>query len=274
MQTDVLNGPLDASNHDPDLSFWALRLRLFVLENWQAGAIYATAILSILVAHEFGHFLMARRYHIPASLPYFIPMPFSPIGTMGAVIAMDGRRADRKQMFDIGLAGPLAGLAVILPVLAIGIGHLQLVPRESALPLDLPLLVRGWLALTHADYRSGMVVTLESANPFFLAGWVGCVLTGLNMMPVGQLDGGHVTYSLFGRGAHWIARVVMVAIILACVFIPAYSHWIVMAGLVLLIGIHHPPTRDDSVPLGAARWAIGLASLSLPVLTFAPRLFF
>ena len=165
--------------------------------NWPDGLRYMLAVMGILLAHEMGHFLMAVRYHIPASYPIFIPMPVTFMGTMGAVIAMDGARADRKQMFDIGIAGPLAGLVVAIPLLCVGIWVAKpvVLPTSSPVTGD-PLLAElliGWL---HPDAR--LVPRFRvSGNPFYMAGWVGMLITGLNMMPISQLDGGHVTLRAF-----------------------------------------------------------------------------
>ena len=136
---------------------------------------------------------------------------------MGAVIGMDGRRADRKQMFDIGLAGPLAGLAVAIPILLVGIHHLDSSsPGHGPFRLDLPLVVRSVLAWNpppgyHVGVADADQIWFSHLNPFFMAGWVGLLVTGLNMLPVSQLDGGHVSYALFGRRSRWVAYGFMLA---------------------------------------------------------------
>ncbi len=246
-------------------------LRRAILAHWQDGLIYMACVLAILLTHEMGHFIAALRYRIPASLPYFLPLPISPIGTMGAVIGMAGMRANRKEIFDIGIAGPLAGLVVAVPVMWVGIQQLDLTtPEHGMFALDTPLSVR--LALEHASppgYESGDGVWYSQLNPYYMAGWVGLLITGLNMLPVSQLDGGHVLYTLFGKRAHWIARGFMILAIAYIVYNKAWA-WSLMVLLVLLIGTDHPPTRDDSVPLGWFRTALGLASLAIPLLCFPP----
>lgn len=251
-------------------------LRTSVLIHWQDGLIYAACVLSILLTHEMGHFLATLRYRIPASFPYFIPLPvISPIGTMGAVIGMDGMRANRREMFDIGIAGPLAGLVVAIPITWIGIAQLDLtVPVSGPYQFDSPLAVQ-WImdAVQPKGYHPGQMTAHSQLNPFFMAGWVGLLVTGLNMMPVGQLDGGHITYALFGKKAHWIARVFMGIAVMSMIVGAASAGLALMVGLVLfMIGTDHPPTSDDTARLGFSRIALGFLSLAIPILCFAPKL--
>lgn len=251
-------------------------LRTAILLHWQDGLIYAGCLLAILLTHEMGHFFATLRYRIPASYPYFIPLPIiSPIGTMGAVIGMDGMRANRREMFDIGIAGPLAGLVVAIPVTWMGVMQLDL-STEQAGPFlfDSPLAVRMIMdQLRPSGYEPGIMTAHSQLNPYFMAGWVGLLVTGLNMMPVGQLDGGHITYALFGKRAHWIARIFMVIAVVAMVSGAASQGLALMVALVLfMIGTDHPPTSDDTVKLGFIRIVLGVLSLSIPILCFAPKL--
>jgi len=171
--------------------------------NWRQGLTYMGAVLAILLTHEMGHFLQTLRYHIPASYPLCIPMP-SLIGTMGAVISMDGMRAHRKQIFDIGIAGPLAGLVVAFPILYVGITRLDLsiAPGPHDIQLYNPVIVRWMIEWIHPEWvdRANWVA-VSQLNPFFMAGWVGMLITGLNMLPVSQLDGGHTIYAFVQSGA-------------------------------------------------------------------------
>ncbi len=248
-------------------------VRRAVLVHWPDGLIYTGCLLGILLAHEMGHFLTTLRYGVPASLPYFIPFPISPIGTMGAVIGMDGLRANRRELFDIGLAGPVAGLVVAVPVMWIGITQLDLTRMGyGPFALDLPLITRIALSyLQPAGYESGKLIYYSQLNPYFMAGWVGFLITGLNMLPVSQLDGGHVMYTLFGKKAHWVARgLVLLAIFMVLGF--QQWRWSLMIMLVLLIGTDHPPTSNDAMPLGRGRTLIGLFAILIPLFCFAPRL--
>jgi Zn-dependent protease len=252
-------------------------LRRALYSNWQEGLLYMGCVLAILMTHEMGHFVMTLIYRVRASLPFFIPLPISPIGTMGAVIAMDSRIANRKQIFDIGLAGPLAGLVVALPIMWIGVQRMDLTPVPGDLTLQVPLAMRLAIDYLHpGEYDVSAGFPLSKANAFFMAGWVGLLVTGLNMLPVSQLDGGHVTYSLFGKKAHWIARGFMLtAFIYMAVMVLLFRSapdWILMVILVMLIGTDHPPTRDDTVKLGWFRTALGYASLLIPIFCFVPNL--
>ncbi len=232
--------------------------------DWWNGLSYMAAVMAILLAHEMGHFLQALRYRIPASLPFFIPMPITPIGTMGAVIGMQGSRADRKALFDIGVSGPLAGLVLAVPIAWYGIvsAPVQNQPSEFQNPLLLQMMVH----YLRPELQAGQYLTVET---FYLAGWVGMLITGLNMLPVSLLDGGHVSYALFGRGAHWLARAMVLAALVFIVVSGEYN-WILMLVLVLYIGTSHPPTANDRAPLGVGRYVLGLCSLAIPVLCFAP----
>ena len=262
-----------AADRVEGLSYMASVMRQVFVAHWMDGFIYMASVMTILLTHEMGHFLATLRYRIPASLPFFIPFPISPIGTMGAVIGMDGLRANRREMFDIGLAGPLAGLLVAVPIMCIGISQLDLTQvAYGPFAVDLPLFAR--IAMQYIQppgYEPGKLVWFSQLNPFFMAGWVGFLITGLNMLPVSQLDGGHVIYTLFGRRAHWIARG-FVLTALAFVVISRQWNWMVMIALVLFIGTDHPPTSDDTIPLGRVRTLIGCLAILIPVFCFAPWL--
>jgi hypothetical protein len=259
--------------------YFLIGARRAVLAHWQDGLIYMGCILAILMTHEMGHFLMAVAYRVRASLPFFVPLPISPIGTLGAVIAMEGSQANRRQMFDIGLAGPLAGLVVAIPIIWIGARQLDL----SAVPageraIELPWAMRLLVDHLHpGKYQPAAGVPLSVMNPYFMAGWVGLLVTALNMMPVSQLDGGHVTYTLFGRWAHWVARLflflVFVYLAISTIYFDVPPTWLLMALLVQVIGVDHPPTSDDRMPLGWFRTLLGAASLLIPVFCFAPNPF-
>jgi len=243
-----------------------------VQNNWPTGLTYMGAVLAILLTHEMGHFLQTVRYRIPASYPLCIPVPFSLIGTMGAVISMDGMRANRKQIFDIGIAGPLAGLFVAAPILYIGVKQLNLAtpPDPHDIQLYNPVIVRWLIEWMHPEWADRAAwVSISQLNPYFMAGWVGMLITGLNMLPVSQLDGGHTIYALFGRDAYKIARAfTIVAIAYVVLNLEQAAIWTPMLILVILLGIHHPPTADDSVELDDFRWVLGVASMAIPVLCF------
>ncbi len=272
----------DAVNNDPALAKDAnakariheqAELAYLIAHNYPSGLMYMSAVIGILLCHEMGHFLQTLRHRIPASLPFFIPMPLGPIGTMGAVIGMDGSRANRRELFDIGLTGPIAGLIIAIPVTWIGIQQAQLAPiidpnLSGGIIMHDPWLIREMIAYLRPDVPAGRELLL---NPLLLAGWVGMLITGLNMMPISQLDGGHVIYALFGRQrAHAIAKLFLIFAILYIIFADA-TMWSMMLILVILIGPTHPPTADDSAELSLAQKLIGYASLSIPFLCFPPQ---
>jgi membrane-associated protease RseP (regulator of RpoE activity) len=234
---------------------------------WRDGLIYMSAVMAILLAHELGHFLQAVRYGVPASLPYFIPMPLTPIGTMGAVIGMPGCHADRKQMFDIGISGPLAGLLVATPILIYGVLQakpVDLPPGQVTAYFGDPLVLKLMLRWLRPEIPGEFFM-----NPLLMAGWVGLLVTGLNMIPVSQLDGGHVAYALFGKRAHLLARAFVLGAIGFMLLTNQYQ-WSVMLILVTIIGTDHPPTSNDEMPLGWFRRVLGLLSLAIPIFCIAP----
>jgi hypothetical protein len=246
--------------------------RLILRADWQTGFIYAACVMGILFAHEMGHFFFNHLYRVPGSLPYFIPFPLNPVGTMGAVIVMQANRANRRELFDIGIAGPIAGLVVCIPVLWMGISQLDLTQGEPlGIAVDLPLALRFALEWFHTPgYVPGAPVSLSQTNAYFVAGWFGLWMTGLNMMPVSQLDGGHVIFALFGKNARVIAHAFFFGALAASFYfqLPIYG---LMFILIFLMGIEHPPTADDTASIGPVRTALGYASLVIPILTFAPR---
>ena len=232
--------------------------------HWMRGVLYAGAVLAVLTAHEAGHFIAARIHGIPATLPFFLPVPVLITGTLGAVIGMEGSRADRRQLFDIALAGPLAGLLVALPLLAIGMRDGIV---TDANPFALPPLAAWMLGALRPDLVAGLTI---APNALFMAGWVGLLVTGLNMIPVSQFDGGHIAAAVFGRRSVWIARGTLLAAIAGIVLFGRYN-WVVMVVMVAFIGTDHPPIRDADRPLGMLRTVLGLLAFIIPLVTFMPE---
>ena len=232
---------------------------------------YAVSIMTILLCHEAGHFIQTLRYRVYASLPYFIPMPGSPIGTLGAVIGMEARVGDRKAVFDIGISGPLAGLVPTLIFTVIGVAHAHYQPVlplvSGGLRFGDPIILQGIAYWIKGPVPDGMDLVL---NPMLFAGWVGLLITSLNLMPVGQLDGGHILYALLPRKAHLVAWLFLVSAI-AAMIVFGLLNWIVMVILLLFMGPRHPPTANDSVPLGALRIILGWLTLAFVVVGFTPR---
>jgi membrane-associated protease RseP (regulator of RpoE activity) len=240
---------------------------------WAGGWIYAAAVLGILLCHEFGHYVQARRYGVPASLPYFIPMPIGPIGTMGAVIGMRGHMGNRKALYDIGISGPLAGLVPTLICCVVGLYLSNVVPAVATPnepSLGAPLLFH-WLA----PMVLGPIPPMHmiDLHPLAFAGWVGVFITALNLIPLGQLAGGHILYALLRKRAHIVAQVLLAAAMIG-VILGGYWGWTLMILLLMLMGPRHPPTANDEVPLGAARTILGWATLCFVPIGFTPTPFF
>ncbi len=231
------------------------------------GFLYSASLMTILVCHEGGHFIQALRHRVPASLPYFIPMPLSLFGTFGAVIAMSPQIRDRRALFDIGVTGPLAGLVPTLLFCWFGLqwSHVgPIVPGGQR--FGDPLLFR-WLYRWHfGPLPPGYDVYL---HPVAWAAWVGMLITALNLIPIGQLDGGHVLYALLRRKAHLIARGLLIGGFVAAAI--HYWWWLPMLVLLLLIGSRHPPTAADHTPLGPGRTLLGWITLGFIVVGFTPE---
>ncbi|MDZ4853084.1 MAG: site-2 protease family protein [Pirellulaceae bacterium] len=245
--------------------------RRCVLANWKTGLIFSASLLAILMAHELGHYFMMRWYGIRSSFPIFIPFPISPFGTCGALIVMDPSRADRKQIFDIGIAGPLAGLLVAIPLAILGLIQPQgpPLPQSSGLKIGEPLIMYLLDRFIGNDAIMNTTgINTGTSSPLFMAAWIGFFITGLNMVPISQLDGGHVAFGIFGRFSDWIAKG---AFLLAIVFLISSKTYglSLMLLLVYMMGLSHPPSSDDTQRIGITRTIIGLASMCLPILCVA-----
>jgi membrane-associated protease RseP (regulator of RpoE activity) len=263
-----------------------------VLRALPSGWTFAVPLMSILLFHEFGHFFAARYHRVPASLPFFIPVPvISPFGTMGAVIGMRGRIRSRDALLDIGASGPLAGMLVAIPVLVYGLLHSKVeVPPAHSVQEGQSLLYLLLKRLTLGPIPVDRDVML---SPIAFAGWSGLFVTALNLLPVGQLDGGHVAYALLGPRHNRVARVVHWALLAVFAYNlvrfmapvvrmrrwddagQAFSNsvfWLMWFGLLHLLarfgGRNHPPT--DPGELTPARKIVAVLTLVLFVLLFMP----
>jgi Peptidase family M50 len=237
------------------------------------GALYFSApVMLILGLHETAHYLMARHRHLDASLPYFMPVPPPFLfGTLGAFVSIREPFPDKKALFDIGASGPLAGFAASIPVAMAGLYLSAHAPVVSASYCGLTVLGQSYgnlligkplfwdLLLLFAP--KGLVAT----HPLALAGWVGIFVTAINLLPAGQLDGGHVFRALFGDRARFVSYGVVVALFGLGLF---YTGWLFFAILVLLLGLRHPPPLNDVSPLGGARYALGGVVLAILVSGF------
>ncbi len=272
--------------------------------NLTQGLLFALALLAILLAHEMGHYVVARRLGVPVTLPYFIPMPINPLGTMGAVIQMKAPPRNKRHLLAVGVAGPLAGLVVALPVLIVGLiasapprpvvtdpaGAGYLLEGNSILyallkaalfgrfvPDCNPGAVRPFLELVRqfllgCPYGAGEDVLL---TPLAFAGWAGLLVTGLNLLPAGQLDGGHVAYALLGRRARYLTNAVIAFLVVLGLWgtfqgIGETVLWFIWAGLIFFMGWRDVPPLDDITRLKPWQVVLALGMLLLFVLTFVP----
>lgn len=273
---------------DPAGVLWTL------LTNLWAGWPFAASLLSILLAHEFGHYFAGRVHGVAVSLPYFLPFPFPPLGTMGAFIQMKSMPRNKRALLDLAIAGPLAGLAVAVPVLLYGLslsslGTVEALPGAFAegnsilyllakylvfgqvLPAPpglsgLPLL-QHWIGFFFLGRPSPVGSTDVFIHPVALAGWAGLLVTFLNLIPVGQLDGGHVLYALFGERVRKVLPVALAALLLFGFF---WSGWWLWAGLIFLLGRSHAQPLDQITPLDPPRKTLAAFLLFVFLLVLTP----
>jgi len=238
----------------------------------RSGVTFSTALLTILTAHEMGHYLACRYYRVRATLPFFIPAPplFIP-GTFGAFIKMKSPIPSRRALFDIGLAGPLAGFVALLPIALGGLLTIKTAPAPTGPGLIIfndPLLFQLIAKLTGAPLTNALL------NPFYLAAWIGLLVTSLNLMPVGQLDGGHGTFAVFGPRAHKIVgRVAFAAVamlsILGFIWHGSPSGFLYTVLLAVMLRVRHP-APEQMEPLGRGRTVIALLAVLVFALSFVP----
>lgn len=235
------------------------------------GLTFSLTALTILLAHELGHYLACRRYGLPSTPPYFLPVPIN-FGTLGAFIRIKAPIRSRKELFDVGVAGPLAGFVVLVPFLLYGIAHSEPVSLPPAPPgqaygllsLGPCLAIELATRLFHGPLGPGMVLNL---HPMAIGAWLGLFATALNLLPLGQLDGGHILYAAVGRLQHRLA--VPFWLILG-LFGFVWLGWVLWFLIVGLIGLRHPPLQDERVPLDPFRRWLAVVALILLVLCFMP----
>ena len=269
----------------------------WVLTHLWVGWPFALSLMVILTGHELGHYFAGRHYKVPVSLPYFIPFPLPPLGTMGAFIQMKGMVSNRRQMLTVGAAGPLVGFVLAVPILILGLNLSEVQPMappepgtmvflegNSILYLLLKLAVFGQilpgsgaattLPLALQEMASALLGTfsLEGGydvfiHPVALAGWAGLLVTALNLLPVGQLDGGHVVYSLLGQRAKALTwPVIGLLLVMGILF---WQGWLLWAGLVFLFGQSHPTPLDEVTRLDTPQKIVAISVLLVLVLTFS-----
>lgn len=237
------------------------------------SALYAAALMTILVGHELGHYLTCRSYGISATLPFFLPGPPF-LGTFGAFIRIRSYIPFKRQIFDVGANGPLAGFALSLPVLAAGLAMSRVVPfvpAEDTITFGEPLLFKLLSALFFGPIPEGSALVL---HPVGFAGWVGLLVTSINLVPLGQLDGGHVAYAVLGRRARALSMAMLGA--LAVLGVLFHVTWLLIAGLILFFDrrsksrLGHPRVVDEEAPLGLRRGLVAALLALIFVLSFIP----
>jgi membrane-associated protease RseP (regulator of RpoE activity) len=259
---------------------------------------YTASLMAILLAHEFGHYLAGRFHKTHVTLPYFLPVPWPPFGTMGAFIQMKEPPKNRRILLDIGIAGPLAGLAVAIPILLLGLSLSPVDPLPASVPRGLVFTLEGnsilyllskfvifgqllpapsnfgglppllyWMRyfFTGQPLPLGGVDVL--LHPVAWAGWAGLLITGINLIPAGQLDGGHLLYVLFGRRARMLLPVILAGLIVLSLITPA---WWLMTALIFLLGRTHAEPLDQITPVDSGRKFLAVLGLVIFFLVFTP----
>lgn len=251
-----------------------LLIATFFTMSFHLGIAYALTLMLILFCHEMGHFVASRLYQVDATFPYFLPSPF-PFGTFGAFIKIKSPIPTKKALFDIGAAGPLAGFVPSLFAIIIGLALSLQLPMSQAKQLSYaPILgdsiltySLGWLMFGNPNESMIFI------HPIGLAGWLGLFITALNLLPVGQLDGGHICYAMFGRKSVAISRTVIFALFIYGVFTSNFL-WVFWAMLLLFVlGPFHPPTFYEYEELDPLRRALGIACIVIFLLTIIPTPF-
>jgi membrane-associated protease RseP (regulator of RpoE activity) len=237
-----------------------------------SGLWYSLTVLGILGCHEMGHYVACGRYGVDASRPYFLPAPLPLTGTLGAFIRIRSRIPSRVALFDIGIAGPIAGFVVAVPALFIGLWLSEIVAlpadQSNLVELGEPLLFQWAAWLVFGDVADGYSINM---HPMAFASWFGLLATALNLFPVAQLDGGHISYAVLGRRSIYVTLGMLLAAIGLTVVSSSWIAWTVMMVLMLLlVGPRHPPTLDDEAPLEAKRYWLALFALIMLIVCFTP----
>jgi membrane-associated protease RseP (regulator of RpoE activity) len=251
-------------------AIWSGAESILSFDGLARGLPFSLSLLAILLCHELGHYLMCVRYGIDASWPYFLPAPpiLIPWGTFGAFIRVRSGFQNRRALFDMGAAGPWAGFVVSVAVLIVGLrlSHVDPTPPTGAMLFFGDSLLTGWLTRVIVGAEPDQVFI----HPVGIAGWFGLLVTSLNLIPAGQLDGGHVLYAAVGRRTPLVSGVI--AAVLVWLAIRLWPGWLLWAGvIVLMTRLGHPSTADDRLPLGTGRLVGAVASLILLAITFVPE---
>jgi len=229
------------------------------------GLPFALTLLTILLAHEMGHYLTCMYYGIDASLPYFLPAP-TLIGTLGAFIRIRSAIYSKKHLFDVGIAGPLAGFAFVIPALGIGLAYSKVIPG-IALRGDIIFGTPWILRVFELAVFPGVPASAIALHPIARAAWAGIFATALNLLPIGQLDGGHILYSFIGD-RHRRLSLILIALLIPLGIFVSYT-WLPWAVLLFFFGLRHPRIYDGA-EMGPGRKKLGLLALIIFILSFTP----
>jgi membrane-associated protease RseP (regulator of RpoE activity) len=236
------------------------------------GVSFSAPAMFILLCHELGHYIACRRYHLPATLPYFLPFPLA-LGTLGAFIKIRAPIRTKRELFDVGVAGPIAGFVALLPFLVLGVLWSEKVSASQIPPgvegtVLIPghsLALAGLSRLVHGPLGDQQILQL---HPFALAAWFGLLATSLNLIPLGQLDGGHILYAAVGRAQFRIAPFLWAGLALIAFLVwPGWGLWCVVT---LVMGLRHPPVYDEALRLDPVRRRLAWVALVIFLLSFMP----
>src|SRR5918996_1724178 len=236
------------------------------------GLWYSVSILAILGAHEFGHYYACRYYGVDASLPYFLPAPLPLTGTLGAFIRIRQMIPGKRELFDIGIAGPIAGFIVAVPVLMLGMALSRVVAlpqvTDGIVELGEPLLFQGAAWLVFGSIPDGYSINM---HPMGFAAWFGLLATALNLFPIGQLDGGHISYAVLGRKSTVVTLATVICLVGLSFMSSSWIVWTVLTvAMLLAFGPRHPRTFDEEIPLDRTRIMLAAFAAAMFLLCFTP----
>jgi membrane-associated protease RseP (regulator of RpoE activity) len=237
------------------------------------GLWYSVPILLILGSHEFGHYFACRYYGVDASLPYFLPMPVLLTGTLGAVIRIRQPLPGKRALFDIGIAGPIAGFVVAIPVLMLGMYLSNVIPipadfKGTVFEFGEPLLFKAAAWLRFGSVTDGYTVNM---HPMVFAAWFGLLATALNLFPIGQLDGGHISYAVLGRRSTFVTVGMVLCLVGLTFWSRSWVVWTVLTvAMLFAFGPRHPRVWDEDVPLDRARLWLAVFAVVMFILCFTP----
>lgn len=247
----------------------------YFYDNWKAilweGFTFGSLFMTIITCHEMGHYLTGRYYNIQQSPPYFIPLPFL-IGTMGAIIRMKGLPMDKSSILKVGAAGPIAGFIVTVIVLLVGYQEAEVISKsdipEGALYFGDSLFTLLLEKIYFPNLTAEQTITLPH---YAFAGWFGLLITGINLFPIGQLDGGHVSYAMFGKDHKIIGYLFLILLVAVSFIFTAYLAFVLF--IIFFVKINHPPTLHEERPISRNDRLLGIAALVVFLLSFMPQPF-